>query len=97
MTLRAVSNFEGLYLSRVSSRLSEAAGSALANVSRGAPPGANDGVALARAYANELDAARFDPLLVRSVARVVGSAVDALATRIEGLVRRHCITIRPIR
>lgn len=88
VTLRSVSHFEGLYLSRVTARLNEAAASALANVSRGSPPGAADGVTLARAYANELDAARFDPLLVRAVARVVGNAVDSLSTRVEGLVQK---------
>ncbi|KZV95094.1 hypothetical protein EXIGLDRAFT_610971, partial [Exidia glandulosa HHB12029] len=86
VTLRSISHFESLYLSRVSGRLNEAAASALANVSRGAPPGAADGVAVARAYVNELDAARFDPLLVRSVARVVGSAMDNLAIRVDGYV-----------
>lgn len=87
MTLRAISHFESLYLSRVSGRMNEAVAAALANVSRGSPPGAADGVAVARAYANELDAARFDPLLVRSVARVVGTAMDSLAARVEGYVR----------
>jgi len=86
ITLRSISHFESLYLARATARLNEAASTALAGVARGNPPTPADGVTVARAYANELDAARFDPLLVRAVAKVVGTAVDGLAKRVEGLV-----------
>jgi len=36
--------------------------------------------------ANELDSAKFDPLLLRSVARNVAGTLDSFATRMEGLV-----------
>ncbi|KAH7108123.1 Golgi transport complex subunit 5-domain-containing protein [Auriculariales sp. MPI-PUGE-AT-0066] len=86
--LRSVTHFESLYLSRVTTRLNEAASSALSGVSRGNPPTVNDGVALARAYVNELDAARFDPLLVRGVAKIVGTTLEGTAARVDSLVAK---------
>lgn len=47
----------------------------------------NEGVNIARTAVNELDSARFDPLLVRSVAKNVGSSLDMLLSRVDGLVR----------
>ncbi len=38
--------------------------------------------------ANELDAAKFDPLLVRSVARSAKSSLDMLLGRADGLIVR---------
>jgi hypothetical protein len=35
---------------------------------------------------NEMDAARFDPLLGRSMARLLGKAVDAITGKVDGLV-----------
>lgn len=35
---------------------------------------------------NELDSARFDPLLVRAVAKNVSSSIDNLLSRVDGLV-----------
>jgi hypothetical protein len=77
--------FEALYLSRSTTRLNEAVSQAFAGGSR-APPGANEGVAIARAVMNELDSARFDPLLMLAVARNVGAALDGATMRVEGLV-----------
>jgi hypothetical protein len=51
-----------------------------------APPGANEGVAIARAVMNELDSARFDPLSMLAVARSVGTALDGATMRVEGSV-----------
>lgn len=49
-------------------------------------PGATEGVAVARAVANELDAARFDPLLVRTVASNAAKVLTSLRTRIDANV-----------
>ena len=40
----------------------------------------------ARTVANELDAARFDPLLVKNVARNVNACLEGMAMRAHGLV-----------
>jgi hypothetical protein len=85
LVLRALSTFEALYLSRSTTRLNEAVSQAFAGGSR-APPGANEGVAIARAVMNELDSARFDPLLMLAVARNVGAALDGATMRAEGLI-----------
>ncbi|GAA5902669.1 uncharacterized protein JCM6883_007203 [Sporobolomyces salmoneus] len=50
------------------------------------PPTANEGLGLARAIVNELDAARFDPILVKSVAKGAGRAVETFIQRAEGLI-----------
>lgn len=51
------------------------------------PPGAAEGLQASRTLVNELDAARFDPLLVRSVARNVAKAIDMFEERVDNLVR----------
>jgi hypothetical protein len=56
------------------------------------PPSFNDAVNLTRNIANELDSARFDPLLIRSVAKNVSSALENLLGRAESNV-----CIRPLR
>jgi hypothetical protein len=86
LILRALSNFESLYVSRSSNKLNEVVGQAFSGGSR-SPPGMNEGVNIARTVANELDSARFDPLLVRSVAKNVGACLDMLLSRVDGLVR----------
>ena len=45
-----------------------------------------EGLSIARAVANELDAAKFDPLLVKAVAKNVQSSLEMLLTRIDPLV-----------
>jgi hypothetical protein len=80
-----LSSFEALYLSRSSNKLHEAVGAAFANSAR-SPPGSNDGINIARNVANELDAARFDPLLVRAIAKGTASGLEALFTRMDGMV-----------
>ncbi|KAG9098973.1 hypothetical protein FS749_002432 [Ceratobasidium sp. UAMH 11750] len=82
IVLRAVSSFEALYLSRSTARLNEV----IANAVRQQPPGAPEGLAISRTIVNELDSARFDPLLVKSVAKNVGTAIDMLVGRAEGLI-----------
>jgi len=85
LVLRALSTFEALYLSRSTTRLNEAVSQAFSGGSR-SPPGANDAVTIARAVINELDSARFDPLLILAVARNIGTALDSATTRAESLV-----------
>lgn len=86
LILRALSNFEALYLSRSSNRLNETVGQAFAGGSK-APPGMNEGIAIARTIANELDSAKFDPLLVRAVSKSVVGNIDLFLSRVDGLVR----------
>lgn len=85
LVLRSLSTFEALYLSRSTTRLNEVVSQAFAGGSR-TPPGANEGVAIARAVMNELDSARFDPLLILAVARNVGTALDGATMRAESLI-----------
>ncbi|KAJ7287365.1 Golgi transport complex subunit 5-domain-containing protein [Mycena rebaudengoi] len=87
LILRALSNFESLYVSRSSNKLNEVVAQAFSGGTR-SPPGMNEGVNIARTAVNELDSARFDPLLVRSVAKNVGSSLDMLLSRVDGLISR---------
>ncbi|EJT98396.1 hypothetical protein DACRYDRAFT_96576 [Dacryopinax primogenitus] len=77
LILRSISQFETLYLSRSTVRLNEAVSAVVAN---------KDATLLVRTIANELDKARFDPLLVRSVARNVVGSLDNLIMRLDGQV-----------
>ncbi|KAK4049830.1 hypothetical protein OIV83_003886 [Microbotryomycetes sp. JL201] len=95
VVLRAIQPFEALYLTRSTNRLNEAVTSSFsissslsASFTSRPPtvPTANEGLGLSRAVVNELDAARFDPLLVRSVAVGAGKAIDAFVARSEALV-----------
>ncbi|BEJ14338.1 hypothetical protein CspHIS471_0401050 [Cutaneotrichosporon sp. HIS471] len=90
LALRSVSTFESLYLSRSTSRMSDAVSSAMSHYSvpRGTAPSATEGVNIARAITNELDSARFDPLLVRTVARNAVKVLNTLRTRIDGALVR---------
>ncbi|RDX50077.1 hypothetical protein OH76DRAFT_1437882 [Lentinus brumalis] len=88
LILRALSNFESLYLSRSSNRLNEAVGQAFSGGAR-APPGMPEGINIARAVANELDSAKFDPLLVQSVARYAVGSLELMLTRLDTLVARE--------
>ncbi|KAJ7675112.1 Golgi transport complex subunit 5-domain-containing protein [Mycena rosella] len=87
LILRALSNFESLYVSRSSNKLNEAVAQAFSGGAR-SPPGMNEGINIARTVANELDSARFDPLLVRSVAKNVGTCLNMLLSRVDGLISR---------
>ncbi|KAG7090850.1 hypothetical protein E1B28_009932 [Marasmius oreades] len=87
LVLHALSIFESQYLARSSNKLTEGVGQAFAGGSR-SPPGMTEAVNVTRTFANELDTAKFDPLLVRSVAKSVASSIDTLLTRTEGLVAR---------
>ena len=86
--LRSVSVFETLYLSRSTGRMTDIVNSSLSSYlsGRGNPPGASEGVAIARTVTNELDSARFDPLLVRTVARNAVKVLDNFISKIDGAV-----------
>lgn len=66
--------------------MNEAIGTAFSGGSR-APPTQQEGLTCARVIGNELDAARFDPLLVKSVAKSVVKAIDNFTDRIDNMVR----------
>jgi hypothetical protein len=68
--------------------MTEAVNSALGSYlsGKGNPPGAGEGVAVARTVTNELDSARFDPLLVRTVARNAVKVLDHLISKVDGIV-----------
>ena len=94
LVLRALSNFESLYLSRSSNRLTEVVCQAFAGGPR-SPPGMTEGINIARTVANELDSAKFDPLLVKSVAKYVVSSLDMFLGRLDGMVGQYhfcCVT-----
>jgi conserved oligomeric Golgi complex subunit 5 len=67
--------------------MNESVGQAFQGGAR-APPSSSEGTNVARMIANELDAAKFDPLLVRSVARSAKSSLDMLLGRTDSLVVR---------
>jgi hypothetical protein len=46
----------------------------------------NEGVNIARTIANEIDSARFDPLLVKAVAKNAATSLDMMLSRVDGLV-----------
>ncbi|KAH9055433.1 Golgi transport complex subunit 5-domain-containing protein [Lactarius vividus] len=87
LVLRALSTFEALYLSRVSNKMNEAVGHAFQGGAR-APPSSPEGTNVMRTIANELDTAKFDPLLVQSVTRSAKSSLDMLLARADGMVVR---------
>ncbi|KAF9451293.1 hypothetical protein P691DRAFT_773277 [Macrolepiota fuliginosa MF-IS2] len=87
LVLRSIANIESLYLSRSTNKLNEVVGQAFSGGAR-SPPGSAEGISVARAVANELDTARFDPLLVRAVAKIASSSLDMMLSRTENLVVR---------
>lgn len=85
LILHALSHFESLYLSRSTNKLNEAVGQAFSGGIR-SPPSANEGTNIARAIVNELDSARFDPLLARSVATNAVAPLDMMLSRVDSMV-----------
>ena len=92
LVLRALSTFEALYLSRTSNKMNESVGQAFQGGAH-APPSSLEGTNVARLIANELDTAKFDPLLVRSVAHSAKASLDMLLGRADGLVVRDRTTM----
>ncbi|KAK0195221.1 Golgi transport complex subunit 5-domain-containing protein [Armillaria mellea] len=87
IVLRALSNFESLYLTRSSTKLNESVSQAFSGGVR-TPPGMTEGINIARTVANELDSARFDPLLVKAVAKSATASIDMIVSRVDGSVSR---------
>ncbi|KAK0476610.1 Golgi transport complex subunit 5-domain-containing protein [Armillaria novae-zelandiae] len=87
IVLRALSNFESLYLTRSSTKLNESVSQAFSGEMR-TPPGMVQGINVARTVANELDSARFDPLLVKAVAKSATASIDTIVSRVDGSVSR---------
>ncbi|KAF9484491.1 hypothetical protein BDN70DRAFT_825599 [Pholiota conissans] len=88
LLLRSLSTVEAQYLSRSSNKINEAVGQAFSGGAR-TPPGASEGVNVARVVVNELDAARFDPLLVRAVAKCTATSLDNILKRLENVLSRE--------
>jgi hypothetical protein len=89
LVLRSVSSFETLYLTRSTTRINDSVTTAIGNyVSSKAQLGPGEGVNIARVITNELDSAKFDPLLVRTVARNGVKVLDSLVSRLDGMVSR---------
>jgi hypothetical protein len=87
LVLRSVSSFETLYLTRSTTRINDSVTTAINNyVSSKAPLGPSEGVNIARVITNELDSAKFDPLLVRTVARNGVKVLESLVSRLDGMV-----------
>ncbi|KAH8119187.1 hypothetical protein DFH11DRAFT_1874064 [Phellopilus nigrolimitatus] len=87
LILRALSVFEQSYLQRSANRLNEVVAQSVAGGAR-SPPAMGEGIGIARTAANELDSAKFDPLLVKAVAKNVQTSLELLLTRLEPLVVR---------
>ncbi|TFK75335.1 hypothetical protein BDN72DRAFT_954963 [Pluteus cervinus] len=92
LVLRAFSTFETSYLSRSSNKVNETIGQAFSGAPRN-PPGPNDAANVVRTLANELDSARFDPLLVKSVAKNSVSSLQLLLTRTDSFVARDRLAV----
>lgn len=50
------------------------------------PPGMAEGIAIGRAVANELDAAKFDPLLSKTVGKGMVTSLEQMISRWSNLV-----------
>jgi len=81
-----------LYLTKSSNKINEALGQSLSGGARIAP-GSSEGTNLARVVVNEIDAARFDPLLVKAVAKNAASCLDAILTKLDGMVCLYFLTL----
>ncbi|KAF9467272.1 Golgi transport complex subunit 5-domain-containing protein [Collybia nuda] len=88
LVLRGLANFESLYLSRSSNKLNESVAQAFSGGGR-APPGLNEAINISRSITNELDSARFDPLLVKSVAKNAISSLDMMLSRADSLASAY--------
>lgn len=86
MILKALTVFEQSYLQRSAIRLNEVVAQSVAGGAR-SPPAMGEGLSIARTAINELDAAKFDPLLVKAVAKNVNSSLELLLSRLDPLVK----------
>ncbi|KAF8348129.1 Golgi transport complex subunit 5-domain-containing protein [Amanita rubescens] len=86
LILNALSTLETHYITKSTMKMNEVVSQAFAGGAR-APPSAPEGLNIARAIANELDAGKFDPLLVRSLSKNV-LVVKSIISRAETLITR---------
>lgn len=87
LLLRSLSGIEAQYLARSSNKITEAVGQTYSGGAR-APSGSSEGINVARIVVNEMDAARFDPLLVKAVAKNTATCLDNILNRLESSVSR---------
>lgn len=85
LVLRSLAPFEKLYLSRSTNKLNEVISQSFSGGVK-SPPSMGEGLAIARALANELDAARFDPLLVQTIAQSTNIVLENLLNRVDKMV-----------
>lgn len=77
--------FETSFLARCSNRVNETIGQVFSGGIRN-PPGMAEGIAVGRAVANELDAAKFDPLLSKAVAKGIVTSLEQVISQWGNLV-----------
>lgn len=85
LVLRALAHLESTYLSRSTTKLNEQVAQLFSRGPR-SPPTASEASNFARTVANELDSAKFDPLLLRSVTKGTVSGLEALMSRADAQV-----------
>jgi hypothetical protein len=85
LVLRSLANIDAGYLTRCVGKMNDAVTQAFAGGSR-APPTSNDAANVARSFTNELDSAKFDPLLVKAVARNVSACLDHMVSKVDSMV-----------
>lgn len=85
LLLRSVSNIESQYIARSSNKINETVSQSFSGATR-VSPGLSEGTNIARVVVNEIDTARFDPLLVRAVAKNAASCLDNILSKLEGTV-----------
>ncbi|KAH6914164.1 Golgi transport complex subunit 5-domain-containing protein [Coprinopsis sp. MPI-PUGE-AT-0042] len=85
LVLRSLANIDAGYLTRCVGKMNEAVTQAFVGGSR-APPTTNDAANVARSFTNELDSAKFDPLLVKAVARNVSACLDHMVSKVDAMV-----------
>lgn len=87
LVLRSLANLETQYLSRSASKVNETITQAFSGGSR-SPPGTTEASSICRIATNELDSAKFDPLLVKSVAKNVASSLETVVNRVDSMMVR---------
>lgn len=85
LLLRSVSSIESLYITRSSNKINDAVGQSLSSNGKIAP-GTAEGTNIARIVVNEIDAARFDPLLERALAKNAATCLENILSKLDGMV-----------
>lgn len=81
-----MSYIESHYIARSAGKINEAVGQFIISSSGKIPPGSAEGINIARIVVNEIDAARFDPLLERAVAKGATACLDNILAKLDGMV-----------